>query len=313
MSKVYNITAFAKVNLFLRVCGKYENGYHRLLMLMQEVDLCDEIELSFDNGKEFGIELVNNIEGLDVTKNLCFKAADRFYDKVLRKRCLAGEEIDDIKKDFEYTSIKTVKNIPSEAGLGGGSSDAASILMTLSQHYSNPLTFEELVDLAATLGADVPFFLTGGSCFCEGIGEIVTEVPSLAGMDMILVKPSEGVPTGKCFNLCDEYPEDFDEDEYRNKMTEIFMDDSILPIDRISRAADLLTNDLQRAAVEITPRVSEILKKVEATNPVFVMMSGSGSTVFGIYKDALDSDRALEILKADKTLEDSKIIKTLTI
>ncbi len=313
MSKTYDVTAFAKVNIFLRVCGKYENGYHRLLMLMQEIDLCDEIKLTLDSGLEFDITLDSDMTGLEIKKNLCYKAADKFYDKYLRKRVLAGEDIDDVKREFSHTTIKLNKNIPSEAGLGGGSSDAASILMILQQHYGNPLEFEELIELAATLGADVPFFLVGGSCFCEGIGEIITEVPSLSGLDMILIKPSEGVPTGKCFNLCDEYPEVFDEAVYRSEMVNIFCDENLTPIERIKKAASLITNDLQKPAMEITPRISEIKSKLEATNPALVLMSGSGSTVFGIYEDSLSADKALADLEGDPELSDCRIIKTLTV
>lgn len=313
MVKTYNTMAFAKINIFLRVCGKYENGYHRLLMLMQEIDLGDEIIVEFDDEKEFEIELANNIEGLDPHKNLCYKAAAGFYDKYLRKLVLLGLDIDEAKATFQHIRITAIKNTPSEAGLGGGSSDAASILMIMSQHYGNPLSSEEMVELAASLGADVPFFLTGGSCFCEGIGEIVTEVPSLSGMHMVLVKPSLGVPTGKCFNLCDEYPEVFDEEMYRSKMEEIFTNDEITPIERIQMAKDLLTNDLQKPAMEITPRISDVKSIVDGTDPVFSMMSGSGSTVFAIYSDDKKAATALNSLKENESLSDCLIIPSITI
>lgn len=314
MKKIYNVGAYAKINLFLRVCGKYENGYHRLFMLMQKVSLEDSVEVAIDPGSKFGIELDCDIPGLDVTKNLCYKAAKLFYDKLILKNEANGISTEESVDSFPLVQIKTVKNIPSEAGLGGGSSDAAAVLYAINDYQNSPFTAEELLAIEAKLGADVPFFFCeNGSAFCEGIGEILTDIPSLSGLELVIVKPDTGVPTGPCYNICDEYCLGYDEETYKNLMTDIFMDESLSPIERIRKAAPRLTNDLQRAAIEINPRVSAVLEEISKTNPAFSMMSGSGSSCFGIYESKEKAAEAIEILKNNDALGDCKFYSAVTV
>lgn len=190
-------------------------------------------------------------------------------------------------------TITEVKNVPSQAGLGGGSSDAATVIKLLQEYYGFPFTQDELIDMAKVLGADVPFFIVGGSCFCEGIGEVITPIDSLAGLHLLLVKPNQGVPTGPCFQLSDSREKCFDEESYKKQMTDCFVGGNKTPLDRIKQASNILTNDLQDSALELVPVIDDILSKIEKTAPVYSAMSGSGSCVFGIYdsKEALDNAR----------------------
>ncbi len=307
----YETMAFAKINLFLRVCGKLPNGYHRLLTLMQEIGIGDEIAVSVDNDEDFEIVIDSDLEGTAPEDDLCYKAAKRFYDKYSKDLRLAGVKAPE--SGFGRTVIKVTKHIPSQAGLGGGSSDAAAVLLILQQHYGNPLSDEEMAQMSVGLGADVPFFLTGGSCICEGVGEDVREVDDLSGMHMLIVKPEEGVSTPECFRLCDSKPVSFDEDSYRKTMDEAFGNEYDNPITKVTNVAELLTNDLEAPACELVPRIREITDKVKATSPVFSAMSGSGSAVFGIYKDEKSLNEALAILSDDSDLAGCMIFPTVTV
>lgn len=283
MSSTYSTKAYAKINLFLRICGKYPNGYHRLFTLMQEVSIADDITVTVDPDAEDEIVVANCMEGLKQEDDLCYKAAVKYVDLI-------------DARGYGRITIDVKKNIPSQAGMGGGSSDAASVIKLLQKRFKNPLTREELVKLGATLGADVPFFFYGKSAFCEGIGEIVERCTSLAEMPMIIVKPDIGVSTPVCFRMCDESPAVFDEEEYKKAIKEVLMKEDG-PAARVREVSDILTNDMQGPACEIVPVIREILDETEKTSPVYTAMSGSGSAVFSIYDDIKTRDAALGELK----------------
>ncbi len=130
---------------------------------------------------------------------------------------------------------------------------------------------------------------------------------------MLIVKPEEGVSTPECFRLCDSKPVSFDEDSYRKTMDEAFGNEYDNPITKVTKVAELLTNDLEAPACELVPRIREITDKVKATSPVFSAMSGSGSAVFGIYKDEKSLNEALAILSDDSDLAGCMIFPTVTV
>ena len=295
MNRSKTLKANAKINIFLKVCGKYENGYHRLYSLFQEISICDEITVETDDSKKFDIELSGSVTE-DKTKDLCYKAAKAFWDN-------AG--IDPV-----YTKITSVKNTPSQAGLGGGSSDAAAVLLTLQEFFFCPIPKEDLNNIAAKLGADVPFFLYGNSALCEGIGEIVRPVPSLSGIPMILMKPSEGVSTGICFNKVDSEPSLFDEESYRKEIEDIFFDGDLTAVERLKKSAPVLTNDLQAPAIELVPVISDLIGVLSDKGAFISRMSGSGSAVFGVFEDEAKRNAAYEELINDGKYKDILIIKT---
>ena len=308
MKTSYDTTAFAKINLFLRCCGKYDNGYHRLYMLMQQIGLGDDIFIEFDDDRDYAIEIESGVD-IPREKDLGYKAAKAFYDTYADKLRAEAKPV----PRFPYTFIKETKNVPSQAGLGGGSSDAAAVLQILQQHFDYPLDENEMITISSRLGADVPFFLTGGTCICEGVGEIVTELPDLSGVNIILVKPQVGVGTKECYELSDESPAVFDEEAYKERMNAVFADEKKLPLDRIREAAAELTNDLQEPAIKIAPVIADLIEAVKRTGAVFTAMSGSGSCVFGIYEDEKSAAEALAALESDPVTSGCKIIPSVLI
>ncbi|MCQ2527879.1 MAG: 4-(cytidine 5'-diphospho)-2-C-methyl-D-erythritol kinase [Saccharofermentans sp.] len=284
--------ANAKINLFLKICGLLPEGYHRLYMLMQEISLGDEISIEF--GEPNSNPIINIVSQADCPpeKDLCYRAAKAFYDEYSARN--AKEQC--VLCDITITENKVT---PSQAGLGGGSSDAATVLKLLSQYYNNPFSQEELIEMSVGLGADVPFFIVGGSAICEGIGEVITPLPSLKDLPLLLVKPAEGVPTGPCFKLSDSKNRTFDEDAYRSLMNGIFDDANMSAMDRIKAASSYMVNDLQDPAMELVPVIGEVITELKKTAPVFCAMSGSGSCVFAIYDSVENRDKALNGFNKD--------------
>lgn len=268
MLKVYNEKANAKINLFLRVTGTLDGGYHALMSLMQEISLYDELEISIEsdgNGK--CVFECDNVSDLSTEDNLCVKACSLF-------RFFLG-------KSDVY--IKLHKNIPSQAGLGGGSSDAACVLRVLQDYCGNPFTQEGLVMLAKSIGADVPFFVYGGTCICEGIGERIRKVKTLSGIPLLIVKPSEGVSTPECFKLFDSEGAavPYREEDYE-KAEAIFNSDKP-SIERFKDAKKLFINDLERPAEKLVPFIADVEEVLSSEECPFYMMSGSGSAVFAVF------------------------------
>lgn len=305
---VIESSANAKINLFLRVCGTLPNGYHRLFTLMQEIDLADTIEITIDPDREFDIDLDCGDVDIAKEKNLCYKAAVRFYDKLAGKRHKEGMGTD----DFYHTTIRCVKNIPSEAGLGGGSSDAAMVINMLSEVYDNPLDRDELIRMSVGIGADVPFLLFGGSSICEGVGEDIKDIPSLKGLGILLIKPEQGVSTAVCFNEIDSCPVSFDEEDYKKKMWDIFGKEGDAA-GKIRAAKDLLTDDLQIPAVKAVHVIADLVEILDNNGSIYSSMTGSGSAVFGVFESKEKAALAKAAIEGSSTVEGMKLFVTQTL
>jgi len=182
VTELISIAAPAKINLSLRILGKRSDGFHELETLMAPIQLADMLEISHGSGK--GINLTCNDPELSTGEdNLCVKAARAFL----------------VATGLEHgIAITLLKKIPHGAGLGGGSSDAAAVLKGLNELFDHPLVVEELEQIAATLGSDVPFFLGDGPAWCRGRGEILETLKDatvLPGRRLLLIKPPFPVPT----------------------------------------------------------------------------------------------------------------------
>lgn len=297
----YEIQAPAKVNIYLKITGTLPNGYHRLNTIMQEISLYDTVTIKIDDSKPHDIVAsCNNMPPIPNSKNLCYKAASRY---------LAAYRNKTGNTDFPYIEINVDKVIPSEAGLGGGSSDAAAVLLALDEYFDSPFTPEELNVVAGNTGADTPFFLYGGAAVCEGFGEIITPMNSISNISMILVKPTSGVSTPACFKAFDEKAQkdgiDFDEAKYIQLRDEVSAAED--PKTVLAKYRDLLVNDLQAPAVNFVPEISEIQKILEDSGAFFALMSGSGSAVFGLYFDDKKRDEAFDLIAKNKFIIDNKM------
>lgn len=304
----YEITANAKINLFLRVNGTLPNGYHRLYTVMQEIDCADQLTIRIDPSRRgFKINCFGRSD-IDPRKNLCRKASDRFYSNLKK---LKG---DDFKAP--YTEIDLIKNIPSESGLGGGSSDAAAVLVVLQEHFGQPFSEEELLRIAVNVGADVPFFLYGGTCLCERVGEVIRPIESLTGLGVIVGKPKAGVSTPECFAMMDlEEQKPFDEkaySEYIESLNVHFRNTSDM-LEKLLAGSDLLVNDLEMPAVKLVPEIEELKTAFTNAGASYCCMTGSGSAVFALFENRGDAAAALEQIKDVPALSDCSLYLSETV
>ena len=182
--------AFAKINLTLDVLGKREDGYHDLLRVMLSVSIRDDIEIDVGTGKPWVLSCDKENIPCD-ERNLAWKAAKVFEDAA--------------KVDFGGIEIRIVKRIPSQAGMGGGSADAAAVLRALNRHYDYPFSIMALAELGAEVGSDVPFCVLCGTAMVEGRGERLRKLPDMPQDCVIVVcKPVFGVSTPELYKKIDE-------------------------------------------------------------------------------------------------------------
>lgn len=268
------LKARAKVNLGLDVCRKLENGYHEVKMIMQTVDIYDE--LIFCKRKEPDIILaVDSKDTLgDISNNLIFRAA-----KLMK-------EYYGIKEGIEIT-LK--KNIPVAAGMAGGSTDAAATMIAMNELFALKKTKEELMELAVRLGADIPFCILGGTALAEGIGEKLTSLPSPVQAVVLIAKPSIMVSTREVYeNLHIEdiaYHPDID------GMIEA------LKAGSLEGMTSRMENVLENVTITLHPVISEIKKVMKEQGAINALMSGSGPTVFGIFKTQEEAERAEMVIR----------------
>ena len=281
-----HIPAFAKINLFLRVCGKRPDGYHVLSSLMQSISLCDDVGVQCSDhavrdGFEPGIFLATNVGYLpNDAKNTAYKAARTFLNALGQK---------DIS-----VRIHIRKQIPTQAGLAGGSTDAAAVLKALSNIFPGVIQRDELFRIAAGIGADVPFCMDGGTQLCEGIGDVLSPVLPLQGLPILLIKPACSISTPRAFSKYDELRVNHkvlpEREEAITRLLRAPQNSD--PRRRIADAAPYLYNDLESVAEHVFPILADIRSFLTKQGAVMARMSGSGSTVYGIFEDAKTRDDA---------------------
>lgn len=253
----------AKVNLFLRVLRKREDGYHDILSLMQRISLCDEMSFS---PRDEGI--VVKCPGTTLPEdrgNIVYRAAEAIL-------ALAG--------GTTGVEITIHKKIPIAAGLGGGSSNAATALVTLNEMAGTDLGTEELMRMGARLGADVPFFIFGRTALASGIGDRLEAVDGIPRIWFVLVNPGFEISTREVY------------ESLRLGLTEDSIQYTMPRFTTVSRVAEELYNDLERVSLPLYPALSEIKERLMAHGASGSLMSGSGSTVFGIFESESDARKA---------------------
>lgn len=260
------VKSCAKINLSLIVKGKREDGFHELDMLIQNIDLCDIITINKNEGE---IRVRSNIETLPCDEgNLVYKAA-----RLMKEHFKLGCSFD----------IEIEKNIPIAAGLGGGSSNAATVMKAIIDLCDIKVKQSELDKIALKLGTEVVYFLRSGCCRVRGKGEIVDKLNIQPELHFILINPKLGLSTKEVYTSLTE--EDYSPSETNDEMLELLADGG----DYLS----LMRNDLQAAAIRKIPVIQDIILDLQSLGFSRTMMSGSGTTVFAVIEKGADVDGAL--------------------
>ena len=246
--------AYAKINLSLDILSRREDGYHNLRMVMQSVDLCDILEIQ----KADGIQLSCTKSEIPVGReNTVFRAAELFC----RETGALGAR------------IRLHKRIPSQAGMGGGSADAAATLRGLNRLYNAGLSENTLREIGIKVGADVPFCVKNGLCLAEGTGEILTPLGEIPPCRILICKPEIGVSTGEAFRRADVAGRH--RKEYTSRVLEALSSQSL------SSLGKSLGNDFQ--TIMHIPEVEKIRAMMLESGAAGSVMTGSGSAVFGLF------------------------------
>ncbi len=254
--------AYAKLNLTLGVLYKRADGYHALDSIMQTIDLYDTVTV------ERARDIVVTSTGMLLPYDNTVRRAAELY------RALTGRSV----------HVRVVKRIPAEAGLGGGSADAAATLNALQELYGE-VDEKTLLEIAAKVGADVPFCLNGGTQRAEGIGEVLTPVRGMK-LHLVIAKPAEGVSTKKLFSLL-KLPRTMPETTAALKALSDGDLDALCP---------LLYNALEEPAIELVPEIGRIKAELLTLGAKAACMSGSGSAVFGVFADKAAAEAAQQKL-----------------
>lgn len=254
--------AYAKVNLTLDVLCKREDGYHDLKSVMQTLSIRDDIEIDVGTGKPW--KLLCSKEGVPTDeRNLAWKAAKVYCDA--------------LNKDPNGLEIRITKRIPVEAGLGGGSADAAAVLRALNDYYGNPLSILALAELGAQVGSDVPFCVVGGTAMVEGRGEKLRKLPDMPDCIFVVCKPDFSVSTPELYKKIDEVaiPERPDHQA---------MESALLAGD-LEKVAHNLHNVFDPVVTDEHLELNYIKSLFHQYGAVGYQMTGSGSAVYAIVSE----------------------------
>ena len=266
--------AYAKINLTLDVLCRRDDGYHDLRSVMQTVSLCDDVEIDVDTGKPW--MLTCDAAGIPCDeRNLVWKAARAFFD-------MLGKEPDGI-------AIRITKRIPSEAGLAGGSADAAAVLRALNRRADEPFPVEALCAVGAKVGSDVPFCVLGGTALAEGRGERLRKLPDAPELQLVICKPPLAFSTPELYQKLDSI-------EIKARPDTDAMLRALRSGDR-EQIASLLCNVFEQAVSD--PQIETIKATLRSHGALGAMMTGSGSAVFGVFRCPNCAKAACEALQRE--------------
>jgi 4-diphosphocytidyl-2-C-methyl-D-erythritol kinase len=268
------VPAYAKINLTLEVLGRRTDGFHEVASVMQTVALGDTIMLS--PAPDGTRTLVCDVPELSGEQNLALRAAHLLAETTGRARGVV---------------LDLHKETPTQAGLGGGSSDAASVLLALTRLWEVPIAPAEATRLAAELGSDVPFFLTAGTAKVGGRGEHVAPLPDMEPLWLVLLKPPVAVPTAEAFRAL--RPEDYTAAEATTALAEAVARRDLIPF-------DLLRNAFESPIERKYPAITTAKAAMEAAGAEVVRLCGSGPTVFAPFRSLAQAAGVWRRLRADQ-------------
>ena len=257
------ISSYAKVNLGLHILNKRQDQYHNIITVFQEVDFCDQIFIK--KSDDFIFE--TNVDWLDKKNNTCIQAFNVTKEKF--------PNISNIK-------VNLVKNIPSGAGLGGGSSNGTAVLKGINKLFSLKMNEEELIKLSKKISADSPFFVNGGLQIGKGIGGDLSPVESnLNGVYILLVMPDIKIDTKNAYKKC-----------LLKDKTNIKFAGMLDELKNYDLSSELFYNDFEVYVFKTHPEIGKIKLKILDLGAQYASLSGSGSTVFGIFSNKKDALKA---------------------
>lgn len=270
----YSLIAPAKINLHLEIIGDAGNGYHQLVMIMQSIDLADKIQIRANGTDKIRLYCQNNQVPLDDT-NLAYRAA-----------ILMQKKFPSLATNYGGIDITIEKNIPIAAGLAGGSSNAAAVLVGINLMWELGLTQPELHELGAMIGSDIPFCISGGTAIATNRGEQIEPLPDLDHLWVVLAKYSNiSVSTGWAYNT---YRQNFeasyisDKEGIKTRTHQIHSGNLVKAVTNKNsiKIGELLYNDLQKVVLPEFPQVAKLINTFKVSGGLGTMMSGSGPTVF---------------------------------
>ena len=274
MQKKLTILAPAKINLFLDVLGKRENGYHDILSVMQTIGIFDRVTITSSDaplGERF-IDVRTDGGAPEGEENTVYRAAEQFFSS-------AG--IDGFSVIFEIE-----KKIPQKAGLGGGSADAAAAIIGLNELFGTEMTLEQLRSVASAVGSDVPYCIKKGTCVVSGIGDVLESCTPMPECVIVVAKThGEGISTAEAYRLVDSVFESAPMEKLISALSEC-------SIEKIGKS---MFNKFERVTPDSTG-VFMLKEKLASAGSPAVMMTGSGSAVFALFENVGKAKRAAEEL-----------------
>ncbi len=286
----YSLIAPAKINLYLQIVGDRSDGFHELVMVLQSIELADVVTV-----RPIGTEAIrvwcDNPDVPQDQTNLAYKAAD-----------LMVREFPDYFAKFGGVEIKIQKRIPMGAGLAGGSSNAAAVLVGLDLMWNLGLTHSDLQELGATLGSDIPFCISGGTSLATGRGEQLDGLPDLHNIYVVLAKYRDlPISTPWAYQTYrqqfgDTYPKSASDVEARKQQSRGMM--AAIAQQNLAQIGQLLHNDLERVVLPEYPQVQQLRDRFQRLGVLGTMMSGSGSTVFGLVESHAQAEQVKDQMTA---------------
>lgn len=256
--KIYNLKSNAKINIGLNVVGRLDNGYHLLDMIMVPITLSDNllIKVSKKNGN---LKITTNKKEIPVgSDNIVHKVSNEFYKET---------KIQPLQME-----VYIEKNIPSKAGLGGGSSNGATFLKFLNEFYGNPLSEHKMIEIGKRVGADIPFFIKNKPTRVRGIGELLDEIENKLVSDILLIKPNFGISTEKAYKYVDKLT--------RKSLADIELIQKGLENNQLEVVENSIKNNLEEALLIEEIKLIEFKNRLLELKDMKFFMSGSGSTYY---------------------------------
>ena len=272
--------AYAKINLYLKIANRRSDGYHNIASIMQQIDLSDTVTVTAEHGSgEITVTCTDRTVPCDES-NIAWKCAKAFMERLGNSSLSVG--------------IHITKRIPVAGGLAGGSSDGAAVLLALNEIMKYPFSPAELRKIGAGVGADIPFCLAGGTCECYGIGDSISEIDMYAtpSYSILLVIPGGRVSTPEAYEKIDEFIKE--RPKYEGTIPDILDDiyDGKIP-------CRYLQNDFENVIIPDRPDIAGLKEKLVSLGASAAMMSGSGPSLFGIFRKHRDAETARKELIRD--------------